>query len=67
MHRFYQLLRHMVLANELCWPEVCGLEPHLLTIVNELNVHASLHAHAEEFEVFRKRLRLREERTDFFT
>ncbi|MBN1887566.1 MAG: hypothetical protein JW850_06235 [Thermoflexales bacterium] len=34
MRRFYQLLRHLVLANELCRLETWGLEPHLLAIVN---------------------------------
>jgi hypothetical protein len=67
MRRFYQLLRHLVLANELSRPEVWGLEPHLLAIVNELNVHASLRSHAEEFEAFRKRLRLPAERTHLLT
>ena len=67
MRRFYQLLRHLVLANELCRPEVWGLEPYLLAIVNELNVHASLRTHAEEFEQFRKHLRLPAERTHLLT
>jgi hypothetical protein len=58
MHRFYQLLRHMVLANELCRPEIWGLEPHLLAIVNEFNMHASLRTHAQEFEQFRQHLRV---------
>jgi hypothetical protein len=49
MRRFYQLLRHLVLANELCRRGVWGLEPHLLAIVNQLNRHASLRPHAEEF------------------
>ena len=67
MRRFYQLLRHLVLANELCCPDVWGLEPHLLAIVNELNRHASLRTHAEEFEHFRKCLRLPAERTHLLT
>jgi hypothetical protein len=67
MRRFYQLLRHLVLANELSRPEVWGLEPHLLAIVNGLNVHASLRPHAEEFEQFRNHLRLPAERTHLLT
>jgi hypothetical protein len=67
MRRFYQLLRHLVLANELCHPEVWGLGPHLLAIVNELNIHASLRTHAEAFEQFRKHLRLPAERTHLLT
>jgi hypothetical protein len=67
MRRFYQLLRHLILANELCRPEVWDLEPHVLAIVNELNRHASLRPHAEEFEAFRKCLRLPAERTHLLT
>jgi hypothetical protein len=67
MRRFYQLLRHLVLANELSRPEVWGLELHLLAIVNELNVHASLRPHAKEFEQFRNHLRLPAERTHLLT
>jgi hypothetical protein len=67
MRRFYQLLRHLVLANELSRPEVWGLEPHLLAIVNGLNVHASLRPHANEFEQFRNHLRLPAERTHLLT
>ncbi len=67
MRRFYQLLRHLVLANELCRPEVWDLEPHLLAIVNDLNVHASRRPHAEEFEAFRKCLRPPAERTHLLT
>jgi hypothetical protein len=67
IRRFYQLLRHLVLANELCRRGVWGLEPHLLAIVNELNRHASLRTHAEEFEAFRKCLRLPAERTHLRT
>jgi hypothetical protein len=40
---------------------------NLLAIVNELNRHASLRPHAEEFENFRKRLRLAGERTHHLT
>lgn len=58
MRRFYQLLRHLVLANELCRPEGWGLEPHLLAIVNDLNRHAIRESHAEEFTRFRQCLRL---------
>jgi hypothetical protein len=46
---------------------VWGLEPRLLAIVKELNVRASLRPHAEEFEHFRKRLRLPAERTRLLT
>lgn len=67
MRRFYQLLRHLVLANELCRPDVWGLEPHLLAIVNELNIHASLHTHAQEFAHFQRCLRLPAERTHLLT
>jgi hypothetical protein len=67
MRRFYQLLRHLVLAHELCRPDVWGLEPHLLAIVNKLNIHASLRTHAEEFEHFRKCLRLPAEHTHLLT
>jgi hypothetical protein len=38
-----------------------------MAIVNELNRHASLRPHAEEFEHFRKRLRLAGERTHLLT
>jgi hypothetical protein len=57
MRRFYTLLRCLVLANELSRPEVWGLEPHLLAIVNDLNRHASRRSHAEEFAEFRRCLR----------
>jgi hypothetical protein len=67
MRRLYQLLRHLVLANELSRPEVWGLEPHLLAIVNGLNVHASLRPHAKEFEAFRKHLCLPAECTHLLT
>ena len=67
MRRFYQLLRRLVLASELCRPEVWGLEPRLLAIVSELNCHASRRSHAEEFEAFRKRLRPPAERTYLLT
>ena len=68
MRRFYQLLRHLILANELCqaedgWP----LEPHLLVIVNALNVNRDGIDHAVEFEHFRQCLRLGPERTHLLT
>jgi len=63
MRRFYQLLRHLVLANELCGPSGWPLEPHLLAIVNELNVSRDGKPHAAEFEHFRRALRLPPERT----
>jgi hypothetical protein len=40
---------------------------NVLTIVNEFNRHASLRPHAEEFENFRKRLRLPAERIHLLT
>lgn len=40
---------------------------NLLAIVNELNRHASLRPHAEEFENFRKHLRLPAERIHLLT
>ena len=67
MHRFYQLLRHLALANELCQNEVWGLEPHLLAIVNALNRHAGLRSHAEEFARFQRCLSLPKERTHLLT
>lgn len=67
MRRFYQLLRHLILADELCrsggWP----LEPHLLAIVNELNVNRGGVPHATEFEHFQRCLRLAPERTHLLT
>ena len=67
MHRFYQLLRHLVLAYELCRPTGWPLEPHLLAIVNELNVNRDGKPHAAEFEAFRGALRLPSERTHLLT
>jgi hypothetical protein len=66
MRRFYQLLRHLVLASELCRPEVWDLEPHLLAIVNELNRHAR-RTHAQEFAHFQRCLRLPPGRTHLVT
>jgi len=67
MRRFYQLLRHLLLANELCrtggWP----LEPHLLAVVNALNVNRNGKPHAVEFEAFRCALQLEPERTHLVT
>jgi hypothetical protein len=57
-HRFHKLLRHLVLADALCQPEAWDLEPHLLVIVNELNRHAGLPSHAQEFAHFQQCLRL---------
>jgi hypothetical protein len=67
MCRFYQLLRHLVLANELCGPSGWPLEPHLLAIVNALNVSRDGKPHAAEFEHFRRALRLPPERTYLLT
>jgi hypothetical protein len=67
MHRFYQLLRHLVLAHELCRPDGWSLEPHLLVIVNALNVNRDGEPHAVEFEAFRSTLRVPPERTHLLT
>ena len=67
MHRFYQLLRHLVLARELCRPDGWPLEPHLLAVVNALNVNRDGESHAVEFEAFRSVLRLPPERTHMLT
>jgi len=66
MHRFYQLLRHLVLANALGRSEVWNLEPHLLAIVNGLNRHAR-RTHADEFAHFQRCLRLPPERVHLVT
>jgi hypothetical protein len=58
MRRFYQLLRHLVLAHELCRPDGWPLEPHLLAVVNALNVNRDGKPHAVEFEMVRNSLRL---------
>lgn len=67
MRRFYQLLRHLILANELCRPGGWPLEPHLLAIVNELNLNRDGVPHAFEFEHFRHCLHLASERTHLLT
>jgi hypothetical protein len=67
MRRFYQLLRHLALANELCRDEVWGLEPRLLAIVNALSRHAGLRSLAEEFDRFQRCLSLPKERTHLLT
>jgi hypothetical protein len=67
MRRFYPLLRHLILANELCGPSGWPLEPHLLAIVNALNVSRDGKPHAAEFEHFRRALRLPPERTHLAT
>lgn len=67
MRRFYQLLRHLILAHELCGPNGWPLEPHLLAIVNELNVSRDGKPHAAEFEHFRRALRLPPEQTHLTT
>jgi hypothetical protein len=67
MRRFYQLLRHLVLANELCRPEVWNLKPHLLAIVSDLNRHAVRRTHTEEFAQFQQCLRLPADHTHLIT
>jgi hypothetical protein len=67
MRRFYQLLRHLVLARELCRLDGWALEPHLLAVVNALNVNRDGESHAAEFEVFRSALRLPPGRTHLLT
>ena len=67
MRRFYQLLRHLVLANELCWPGGWRLEPHLLAIANALNVNRDGKPHAVEFEAFQRALQLSAEQTHLLT
>ena len=64
---FYQLLRHLVLANELCRPGRWPLEPHLLVVVNELSLNRNGESHAAEFEEFRRALRLAPEQTHLLT
>ena len=66
MRRFYPLLRHLILANELCQPGMWDLEPHLLAIVNERNRHAR-RTHADEFAHLQQCLRLPPERTHLVT
>jgi len=53
MRRFYNLLRHVILAAEL--GKVWGLEPHLLAIVNQLNRQAT-RSHDAEFAELQRRL-----------
>ena len=67
MHRFYQLLRHLVLANELCRPDGWPLKPHLLAVVNALNANRDGKPHAAEFEAFQSVLRLPRARTHLLT
>lgn len=63
MRRFYRLLRHLILANELCRPGGWALEPHLSAVVNELNTNRNGRSHAAEFGHFRRCLCLAPERT----
>ena len=65
--RFYQLLRHLVLANELCGPDGWPLEPHLLAVVNELSLNRNGESHAAEFEQFQRALCLAPEQTHLLT
>jgi hypothetical protein len=67
MRRFYQLLRHLVLARELCRPGGWPLEPHLLAVVNALNDNRDGRSHAAEFEAFQGALRLPVGRTYLLT
>jgi hypothetical protein len=67
MGRFYQLLRHLILANELCRADGWPLERHLLAIVNGLNLNRNGMPHAAEFEHFRRSLRLAPEQTHLLT
>jgi len=67
MRRFYQLLRHLILANELCRLDGWPLEPHLLAVVNALNVNRDGVTHSVEFEHFRRCLRLAPEQTHLLT
>jgi len=65
MRRFYQLLRHLV--HELCRPDGWPLEPHLLAVVNALNVNRDGKPHAVEFKAFQGALQLLPERTHLLT
>jgi len=67
MRRFYQLLRHLVLAHELCRPDGWPLEPHLLAVVNALNINRDRKPHDVEFKTFQGILRLPPERTHLLT
>lgn len=67
MVRFYQLLRHLVLAQALYRQERWDLEPHLLAIVNELNRPAGMKTHAEEFAAFKASVRLPTRQTHLLT
>jgi hypothetical protein len=60
------LLRHLVLAHELCRPGGRPLEPHLLAVANGLNANRDGRSHAVEFEAFQRVLRL-PERTHLLT
>jgi len=67
MRRFYQLLRHLILAHELCRLDTWPSEPHLLAVVNERNRNRNGVAHTTEFEHFRGCLRIAPERTHLLT
>jgi len=67
MYRFYQLLRHLTLAAELCAPGGWSLEPHLVTIVNALNVNRDGMSHEREFAEFQRRLQLPASQTHLIT
>jgi hypothetical protein len=67
MRRFYQLLRRLVLAHELCRPDGWPLEPHLLAVVNALNVNRDGKPHDVEFKAFQGVLQLLPERTHLLT
>lgn len=67
MRRFYQLLRHLILANELCKSDDWPGEPHLLAIVNAFNSNRNGVAHTAEFEHLRSCLRVAPERLHLLT
>lgn len=58
MRHFYQLLRYLILANELCLPGCWQLEPHLLAIVNDLNRQGPRRSHTQAFADFQSNLKL---------
>jgi hypothetical protein len=67
MRRFYQLLRQLILARELCKADAWALESHLLVVVNDLNLNRGGVPHSVEFDHFRQQLRFPPEQTHLFT
>jgi hypothetical protein len=67
MYRFYQLLRHLILAAELCKPGGWPLEPYLMAVVNALNVNRHGMSHEREFAEFQRQLRLPASQTHLVT